>query len=56
MIRKLLSFIFDRHMRKGFHQLEQHTRASTKLSPAYERRRLREIRKAQAMFGEASHG
>lgn len=53
MIAKLIAFIRGRHMRKGFEQLEAHTRASTKLTANYERRRRREIARAQAMFREA---
>lgn len=48
MIRKLLSFIFDRHIRKGFHQLERHTRASTKLSAEYTRRETRRLKACNA--------
>lgn len=40
----------NRFIDKAFKQLEATSRASTKLSPGYEKRRVRELRHARAKF------
>jgi len=56
MIQSLRIWYRERFMRRRFAEIETQTRASTKLTPAYERRRIRELRAAQAKFASHSGG
>lgn len=56
MIRHLIAWFNDRHIRGGFAQPEQHTRASTKLTLGYEKRRARELRIARERFQNNTAG
>ena len=56
MIARILNWYRNRHIRRGFAQLEQHTRASTKLTPQYEHRRERELRIARERFESNTAG
>lgn len=57
MIARLINWYRDRFIRAAFAQLEAGSgrpRRSTKLTPQYEKRRVRELRHARAKFQGAS--
>ena len=56
MIARIISYIQDRHIRRGFKQLEHHTRASTKYTPGYDKRRTRDLRIARERFQNGTAG
>lgn len=56
MIARIITWFSNRHMRRGFAQLERTTRASTHLTERYEKRRVREIRIARERFQNGTAG
>lgn len=50
MILRIFNLWKNRHINRGFAQLEAHTRASTKLTPGYTKRETRRLKHCRELF------